>query len=145
MCRSSQITDSGPTEIGLTVEGLPPIKGSSRFIFSPENPPHYTRAVRLLERMQQALHDSQWNPKELRPLGLEFTMIETQSGFRGDAINILGGVADVLQPTESMVDLSHLGDLSETSFYYDDKCIREVRYSVQRGESESYDVRVWVL
>ena len=145
MCSSSHMTDSDPTEIGLTVKGLPPIKGSSRSIFNPKNPPYYTRAVRLLERMQQTLRDSQWDTKERRSLGLELTITETQKGFRGDAINILGGVADVLQANRINADLSQLGNLAEASFYYDDRCIREVRYSVVRGETESYHVRVWVL
>ena len=139
MCSSSH------REIGVTVEGLPPIKGSSNSIFNPNNPPYYARSIRLLERMQQTLRGSQWDPREQRLLGLELTITETDKGIRGDAINILGGVADVLQANRVNVDLSQLGELANASFYYDDKCIREVRYSVLRGETESYRVRVWVL
>ena len=91
------------------------------------------------------MHNSHWNPNERRSVGLEVVVVEASDSFRGDAINYLGGVADVLQANRRNANLSHLGDLAQASLYYDDRQIREVRYSVEEGDFQGYRVRVWVL
>ena len=137
-------SDTDVREISLNVDGLPPAKDGADSIFDSEHG-HHCRVVGLLEEAKQALGDSQWDPTESRPIGLELVMIEPPGGILGDAINYLGGVADVLKEYRINVDLSHLGDLAKATLYHDDKQIAEVRYSVEHGNAPCYRVRVWVL
>ena len=102
-------------EVSLIVEGLPPAKDGANSIFNAEHG-HHPRVVDLLQEAQQALADSHWNPTERGRIGLELVMAETSSGIPGDAINYLGGVADVLQANRRGADLSHLGDLAKRRF-----------------------------
>ena len=133
--------DSDVEEISLIVEGLPPAKDGANSIFNAKHG-HHPRVVNLLRAAKQTLVESHWNPTEGRRIGLELV---TSDGLPGDAINYLGGVADVLQVARINVDLSHLGDLAKATLYYDDKQIAEVRYSVESGDATCYRVRVWVL
>ena len=128
----------------MTIRGLPPAKDSSNSIFN-KNHSHHPRVIALLQKVQQGLDDSEWNPAERRRVGIELVMTETPNGLPGDATNYLGGVADVLQANRVNADLSHLGGLGKVSLYLDDNQIREVRYSVERGTSSGYRVRVWVV
>ena len=128
----------------MTVGGLPPAKDSANSIFNKKHS-HRPRVIALLQKVQQGLNNSEWNPAERRRVGLELVMTETPNGLPGDATNYLGGVADVLQANRVNADLSHLGDLARASLYLDDNQIREVRYSVERGSTSGYRVRVWVL
>ncbi len=131
-------------EIRLTTNGLPPAKNTAISIFNPSHP-HHPRVIALLHKVKEALDSSSWDPTERRRVGIELVMTETPDGFPGDATNYLGGVADVLQSNRVNADLSHLGELDKTSLYLDDNQIREVRYSVERGATLRYRVRVWVL
>lgn len=70
---------------------------------------------------------------------------KTPDAIPGDATNYLGGVADVLQANRVNADLSHLGDLAQASLYYDDRRIREIRYTVELGDATHYRLHVWVL
>ena len=132
------------TEISLEVEGLPPAKDSSTSIFNQENS-HHQRVITLLKQLQQALKCSHWNPIERRVVGLELVIGNPTMRVRGDAINYLGGVADVLQATRRNTDLSHIHDLAQASLYFDDRQILEVRYYVEEANIQSYRVRVWIL
>ena len=131
-------------EISVKVDGSPPAKDSGLSIFNQGHSRH-PLVIALLQKAQQALNNSQWNRDERRPVGLEVVVVEASDGFRGDAINYLGGVADVLQANRRNANLSHLGDLAQVSFYHDDVQIREVRYSVEQGDFQGYRARVWVL
>lgn len=131
-------------EISLIVDGLPPAKDGSRSIFNPANS-HRRRVDVLLKKVRQTLEGSpRWNRTEKRHVGLEL-IIETPNELRGDAINFLGGVADVLQANRRGIPRSYLGDLNQETLYHDDRQISEVRYSVEQGDSTCYRVRVWVL
>lgn len=127
-------------EISLTVTDWPPAKDGAISIFNPKHP-HHSRVVDLLQKAKQALDDSQWDPTESRPIGLEL-VISTPGGIPGDATNYLGGVADVLHASRSD---EYLGDLAKVTLYRDDGQIEEVRYYVERGDAPCYRVRVWVL
>ena len=132
-------------DISLTVCGQPPSKGTSRSVFNKEHG-QPDRVIALLHKVKQALEDTQWEPEEQRQVGLSLVIVEPPTGFLGDAMNYLGGVADVLQANRSgNVDLSYLGDLARASLYLDDDQIREVHYSVGSGDTLGYRVRVWVL
>ena len=131
-------------EISLKTEGLPPGKDGGISIFNPGHRQH-GRVIRLLRQMKRTLDDSQWNAAERREVGLELVMAETEVGFPGDALNYLGGVADVLQANRRNTNLSHLGELAQASLYIDDRQIREVRYSVVEAVNQFYRVRVWIL
>ena len=131
-------------EILLTVAGLPPPKDGGNSIFS-ERHRNHGRVVDLLRTAGHALIGTEWNPRVEGHIGLELVVVETQVGFRPDGLNLLGGVADVLQANRRGVGLSHLGDLAEVSLFYDDVQVREGRYSVEAGDAPHYRVRVWLL
>lgn len=135
--------DTDVREISLIVEGYPPAKDPGLSILNKKHK-HHCHVVDLLRAAKQTLENSDWNPSEGRRIGLELVMVETPRGIPGDAINYLGGTADVLQACRSK-DLSHLGDLAKAALYNNDKQIAEVRYSVERGDAPSYRVRVWLL
>ena len=137
--------DTNAREISLSVEGYPPAKDGGCSIFN-RNHPHRSRVVALLEKAKQALADSSWDSLEGAPIGLELGIAGTPGKLPGDLDNYLGGVADVLQadrPTK--VDLSHLGDLTQTTLYCNDRQVAEVRCFIDRGDTACYRVRVWVL
>ena len=128
----------------MTVAGLPPPKDGGNSIFS-ERHRNHGRVVDLLRTAGRALIGTEWNPREEGHIGLELVVVETQVGFRPDGLNLLGGVADVLQANRRGVDLSHLGDLAQVSLYHDDAQVREAHYSVEGGDVTHYRVRVWLL
>ena len=130
-------------EIRLIVAGLPPAKDGGYSIFNPSHG-HHDRVIDLLRKAKESLGNAQWNPIERRYIGLEL-VVQTPDGFREDGLNLLGGVADVLQKNRRGADLSHVEDLVQVSLYHDDKQIREARYSVEDGDVTEYSVRVWVL
>ena len=130
--------------IRLTVAGLPPPKDGGNSIFS-ERHRNHSLVVELLRAAGRALSGAEWNPEEEGHIGLELVMVETSDGFRADGLNLLGGVADVLQANRRGANLSHLGDLAEVSLDHDDVQVREARYSVEAGDAPHYRVRVWLL
>ena len=136
--------DDALTEICLTVAGLPPPKDGGDSIFNVHHRSH-GRVVELLREVERALEGAQWDRDERGPVGLELVVVEAPGGFRGDGLNFLGGVADVLQSNRRGADLSHLGDLALASLYRDDVQAREARYSVEGGDVPHYRVRVWLL
>ena len=130
-------------EICLVVAGLPPAKDGGNSIFN-RNHGHHGRVIDLLRKVKEALCNAQWNPIERRHIGLEL-VVKTPDDFREDGLNLLGGVADVLQKNRRGADLSHVEDLAQVSLYHDDKQIRQARYSVEGGDGIEYRVRIWVL
>jgi hypothetical protein len=76
---------------------------------------------------------------------LELT-IRCPSRPDGDATNLLGGVADVLQTTVSPnADVTHLGDLAAIGLYLDDRQISRISYRELPADEVSYHVRVSTL
>ena len=132
------------TTICLSVEGWPPKKNTAKSLFA-ERHPDARCVTNLLHKVKQALDDSEWNPTELRQIGLEIVLAEPPDGVPGDVTNYIGGIADVLQANRVNADLSHLEDLAQASLFYDDGQIREVQCRVARGDVPSYRLRVWVL
>lgn len=134
------------TKITFTVDGWPPAKSEALSIFSTKHP-HRDRVSVLLSEARRELDKSDWNPDERRQIGFELSVSETATmSPPSDATNYLGGVADVLQAKRSLdINLSDLGELAWTSLYSNDKQIREIRYSVIRGDKPAYSVRIWVL
>ena len=131
-------------EIRLPVEGLPPPKDGGNSIFN-EGHRNHGRVVELLRAAERALEGAEWDLEESGPVGLELVVVETPGGFRGDGLNFLGGVADVLQAKRPGADLSHLGSLARVSLYRNDVQVRDARYSVESGDVSQYRVRVWLL
>ena len=136
--------DANAREVSLSVAGWPPAKDGANSIFNKKHR-HHSRVVDLLRQAKRALADSGWDPQERAQIGLELVIVETPGGIPGDAINYLGGVADVLQAHRRNIDLSYLGELAQATLYYDDKQIAEVRCFVDRGNAPCYRVRVWAL
>ena len=136
--------DTDPREIRLGVAGWPPAKDGANSILNQKHQ-HHPRVVDLMRKAKQALAGSRWDPLERAKIGLELVVAEAPGGIPGDAINYLGGVADVLQAHRRNIDLQHLGDLAKATLFYDDKQVTEVRYLAERGDVPCYRVRVWVL
>ena len=130
--------------IHVAVAGFPPARDGGKSIFS-EFHRHNERVVELLREARWSLDRTEWNPYEEGPVGLELVVVEKDSGFGGDGVNFLGGVADALQGNRHGVDLSHLGDLDLVSLYRDEAQVREWRYWVEEGYVSQYRVRVWLL
>lgn len=136
---------NGETEICFSVEGLPPKKNEATSLFSTRHGDR-RNVAELLRKADQSLGESPWNSTEARSVGLELVVIAQEpDAIPGDATNYLGGVADVLQANRINADLSHLGRLAKVSLYYDDRQIREVRYSAKDVDALGYRVRIWVL
>ena len=131
-------------EINLMVAGVPPPKDGSNSIFN-EGHRNHDRVIQLLHEARRALDRTEWDPKERGNIGIELVMVETENGFLGDGLNLLGGVADVLQSNRRGTNLSHLGELAEVSLYYDDVQVREAHYFVEAGAESLYRVRVWLM
>ena len=140
--------DKDAMGISLTVTGQPPSKNTSYSTFNEEHE-HPNRVIALLSEVKQTLKDTQWDPREQRQVGISLVIVEPPTGFLGDAMNYLGGVAEDAREVRfagrGNADLSYLGDLAKAALYFDDYQIREVHYSVESGDTLGYRVRVWVL
>ncbi len=79
------------------------------------------------------------------PVGIEVILKTPREIQPWDAINYLGGIADVLQAKPEHARLSHLGELREVALYRNDRQIREVRYHHEVTEDMGYGVRLWTL
>ncbi|BBY05413.1 hypothetical protein MNVI_07310 [Mycobacterium noviomagense] len=62
----------------------------------------------------------------------------------GDAANIVGGIADVLENKSHRSSIEHLGDLAAVWLYRNDKQIKQITYRENPGEC-SYTVTVRAL
>ena len=139
------MTQQTNPEITLTVAGCPPAKSEAKSIFS-KGHPHHSRVIDLLREMKRALADNpHWDRTETRSVGLELAIVETRGQVcQSDATNFLGGAADTLQANRYKGGDVPL-DFASVSLFRDDSQIREVRYSVESGDSLGYRLRVWVL
>jgi hypothetical protein len=134
--------DRAVDSIRFEVQGKPPLKGEAISVFNPKHG-QAERIHTLLQAAQLACLEQGFAPIEDRGVALE---VITRSPA-GDAANIVGGIADVLEnkPIRShRSSIDHLGDLATVWLYQDDKQIKQIIYREEPGES-SYTVTVRAL
>lgn len=130
------------TSIRFEVSGLPPLKNEALSVFNAKHG-QADRIRTLLLAAQRACREHGFAPIETGGVALD---VVTRSPG-GDATNILGGIADVLEnkPIRAhRAAIDHLGDLAGVWLYQDDKQIKQVTYREEPGES-SYTVTVRAL
>lgn len=136
-----------PTQVELTVKGLPPAKNPDMSSFGAEHG-HFPRVVALLEAAAAVVDTP---PDERTPslpvFGTAPVVLEVQQyGPKpppGDSTNYVGGIADVLESKDRRTTpVTHLGVLARVALYDDDKQIQEFHYAWHRSDSVGYTVRV---
>jgi hypothetical protein len=140
------VDDGRIPEIAFDVAGWPPIKNEAKSMLA-ANHPQIERVRTLLQAARAAVMRTGWVPLD-GPTGLDVVVRTPPGRPAGDATNVLGGIADVLQgngPGRSGIDLSHLGALGEVALYRDDRQLRQVHYREEPAAEPSYSVRVWTL
>ena len=127
-------------EISFDVPGHPPLKGEARSVFSATHG-QAERIRTLLQAAQFACQEQGFTPVEL-DTNVALTVIARSP--LGDAANIIGGIADVLEdkPSKSYRSaIDHLGDLAAVSLYRNDSQIKQVDYREEPG-GPSYTVTI---
>lgn len=130
---------TAPNGIIFEVPGKPPLKGEAISVFNPKHG-QAERIRVLLKAAQRACQDQAFPPIESGDVALELI---TRSPA-GDAANIIGGIADVLEnkPIRShRSSIDHLGELANVWLYGDDKQIKQISYREEPGDS-SYTVAI---
>jgi len=121
--------------ISLVVQAAPPAKDGGFSIRNP-NHSHYRLVTALRDEMRKALRDGE--PFTGVPVRLEMHY-ERASG-RADALNVINGVADVIQ-------LRCHSEMHRCDVWLvdDDAWIREFHYSEEAGERDLYEIVVTEL
>ncbi|MDH6245512.1 hypothetical protein [Mycobacterium sp. OTB74] len=144
---SDQATNQDPVDapassIHFEVLGQPPLKNEALSVFNAKHG-QAERILALLRAARRACLEHGFAPIETG--GVALAVITRSSA--GDATNILGGIADVLEnkPVRAhRSSIDHLGDLATVWLYQDDKKIKQITYREERGEP-SYTVTVRAL
>lgn len=130
------------TAIGFEVRGLPPLKTEALSIFAAGHR-QAGRVRALLEAACAAAQRTGWTALT-GPVGLDVVLRRPPGHHSGDATNLLGGIADVLQDKRRRggASLTHLGVLVDVALYVDDRQIRQLTYREEEATEPSYTVRV---
>lgn len=134
--------DGAADSVRFDVRGKPPLKNDAISVFNAKHG-QAERICALLRAAQRACQEYGFAPIERGGVALD---VITRSPA-GDAANIIGGIADVLEnkPVRShRSSIDHLGDLATVWLYQDDKQIKQISYREEPGES-SYTVTVRAL
>lgn len=134
--------DGVSNSIRFEVLGKPPLKNEAISVFNAKHG-QADRIRALLQAAQRACQEHGFAPIDEDGVALE--VITRSPG--GDATNILGGIADVLEnkPVRAhRSSIDHLSDLAAVWLYQDDKQIKQIAYREEPGES-SYTVVVRAL
>lgn len=135
--------DRAVNEVSFDVPGNPPLKGEAISVFSAKHG-QAERVRTLLEAAQRACHEQAFVPVE-QGSSVALTVIARSPA--GDAANIIGGIADVLEdkPSKSYrSSIDHLGGLAAVWLYRNDNQIKQVEYREEPGEP-GYRVTVRAL
>jgi len=119
-------------EVSFEVPGNPPLKNEAISVFNARHG-QAERIRTLLEAAHRACHEQAFVPMEQGSVAL--TVIARSPG--GDAANIIGGIADVLEdkPSKSYRSaIDHLGDLATVWLYRNDSQIKQIEYREEPGE-----------
>jgi len=137
--------DPGPkaaNEVCFEVRGNPPLKGEAISVFNAKHG-QAERIRALLQAAQRACQEQGFVPVDEGSVALGVIARSPA----GDAANIVGGIADVLEDKPSRhyrSSIDHLGDLAAVWLYRDDKQIKQITYREEPGEC-SYTVTVRAL
>jgi hypothetical protein len=128
--------------IRLEVDGKPPLKGEAISVFNAKHG-QAERIRTLLEAARRACQEQGFAPISEGDVALDvITRLPA-----GDAANIIGGIADVLENKPIRAhrsSMDHLGVLAAVWLYRDDKQIKQITYREESGEC-SYTVTVRAL
>jgi hypothetical protein len=128
----------------MEVVGLPPAKDQSMSVMGAKHQ-HLDRVILLLKAAQAKIETSGFSVLS-GPVGLEVVLSVPPGNNPWDAINYLGGIADVLEvKSKREPEIKHLGELAHTALYENDRQIREVHYCQRTAPQSKYSVRVWAL
>jgi hypothetical protein len=134
--------DGAANEVCFEVRGNPPLKGEAISVFNPKHG-QAERIRALLQVAQRACQEQGFVPIVMGSVALGVIARSPT----GDAANIIGGIADVLEDKPGRYyrsSIDHLGDLAAVWFYRDDKQIKQISYREEPGEC-SYTVTVRAL
>lgn len=120
--------------IAFSVSGPPPAKDGGKSIFSPDHG-HYPLVVALRTAAQAAM--AARTPFVGLPLRLEVRY--RRAVGRADGLNIVNGIADVLQRRPAAPTYAN-----EHWAFDDDANIREVRYDEEPADEDAYEVIIAV-
>jgi len=130
-------------QISFDVPGNPPLKGEAISVFSAKHG-QAERIRTLLEAAKRACQEQAFVPLEQ---GSSVALTVIVRSPTGDAANIIGGIADVLEdkPSKSYRSaIDHLGDLAAVWLYRYDDQIKQIEYREEPGEP-GYRVTVRAL
>jgi hypothetical protein len=136
------LVDGTSNSIRFEVPGKPPLKNEAISVFNSKHG-QADRIRALLQAAKRACQKHGFAPIDKGSVALD--VITRAPG--GDAANIVGGIADVLEnkPIRShRSSIDHLGDLATVWLYRDDKQIKQITYREEPGEC-SYTVTVRAL
>ena len=127
-------------EVSFEVRGSPPLKNEAMSVFNARHG-QAARIRSLLEAAQRACQEQGFVPIVERGAALDVVARSPS----GDAANIIGGIADVLEdkPIRRSA-IEHLGDLAAVWCYRNDKQLKRISYREESGEC-SYTVTVRAL
>lgn len=129
-------------EVSFDVPGNPPLKGEAISVFNARHG-QAQRVLALLRAAQRACHERGFVPVVKGGVALD---VIARSPM-GDAANIVGGIADVLEDKPGRyyrAAMDHLGDLMAVWLYHDDNQIKQITYREEPGEP-GYSVTVRAL
>jgi hypothetical protein len=140
----SPATDRTVNTISFQIPGHPPAKNEAQSIFGAGHP-HVPRVRLLLDTARCALQQEDFTPITKGPVGLDVIVHAPAGQEPWDATNYLGGIADVLEDKSRRGTLDHLGDLTSTWLYRNDRQIKEITYRQTPSAHLSYTVTVRAL
>lgn len=136
-----QPAEEAANQVSFDVPGYPPAKDSGTSIFNAAHR-HGPRVHSLLEAAQQASAAQEFTAIAHGRVGLDVVLHTPAGQKRSDAINYLGGIADVLEHKELRSDLEHLGALASMWLYRNDSQITETSYREIAADEAGYTVTV---
>lgn len=127
-------------EVRFEVRGSPPLKNEAISVFNAKHG-QADRIRALLQAAQRACQEQGFVPIVEGSAALD---VVARSPI-GDAANIIGGIADVLEDKRTRRSaIEHLGDLAAVWCYRNDKQLKQISYREESGEC-SYTVTVRAL
>jgi len=135
-CASPPSGGSRPaSSVHIEVTGIPPAKDSAKSIRSQDHP-HFSRVKSLVEAMEEAMIEC----LPFEETNVRMVMRYQRARGRADALNIVNGVADIIQRR-----CHRRQQRFDTWVIEDDAQIREVHYTERQGPADRYEVTISAL
>lgn len=119
--------------IEIRVSAAPPAKDGGSSIRAPEHVHHHL-VLALREAMDEVMRDR--DPFEGEALCMDLRL--RRARCKADGLNLINGIADVLQYRCPRPEYRH-----DVWVYDDDANIREFHFHEERGDQDSYEVRIY--